>query len=277
MGQFKRPQSIAVSAADEVFVVDPGNFRIQVFGLDGSYVRSWGSRGEAPGQFELPAGVAVHGNLVLVSDMCNHCIQCFGLDGTFVRMWGSKGAAPGQFVAPAGVAVSSAGEVFVCDPGDHRVKVFGLDGTFRRSWGSKGMGPGEFLHPVRVTVSSAGEVLVQDIRTVQVFAANGSYIRHVPVSFRLGDEQHDVAVDDDVVDDDDQEEEEEEEEEEEADPPGDDVDVAGGDDPAETDAAAVDGHDLAYLLTFAVAVTTSGDVHVLDGNKCTIYVEPAGA
>ena len=182
-GQFNSPWSVAISSTDEVFVADSGNHRIQLFRLDGSFVRSWGSRGSAPGQFVLPAGVAVHGDLVLVSDAGNHRIQCFGLDGSFVRMWGSKGAAPGQFLFyPFGLAVSSAGEVFVCDQGNHRVQVFDLDGTFRRTWGSGGVAPGQFQNPRHVAVSCGGEVLVSDATRVQVCGADWTFVRclHLP-------------------------------------------------------------------------------------------------
>jgi len=150
---------------------------MQVFRLDGSFVREWGSQGEAPGQFHVPRGVAVHGDLVFVSDQNNHRIQCFGLDGSFVRMWGSDGAAPGQFSAPQGLAVSSAGEVFVCDFSNHRVQVFDLDGAYRRTWGSDGVAPGKFQIPHSVAVSAAGEVLVCDATRVQVFGADGTFIR----------------------------------------------------------------------------------------------------
>ena len=146
-----------------------------------SFMRSWGSAGGAPGQFNFPFDVAVHGDLVLVSDS-NNRIQCFGLDGAFVRMWGSEGSALGLFNDPRGLAVSSAGEVFVCDHDNHRVQVFGLDGTFRRSWGSEGDELGQFQEPRCVAVSPAGELLVSDETRVQVFLADGTFVRclHLP-------------------------------------------------------------------------------------------------
>ena len=79
--------------------------------------------------------------------------------------------------------MSSAGEVFVCDWDNHRVQVLALaDGTFRRSWGSQGNAPGLFQEPTRVAVSCAGEVLVSDATRVQVFAADGTFVRclHLP-------------------------------------------------------------------------------------------------
>ena len=110
----------------------------------------------------------------------------FRLDGSFVRSWGSRGSAPGQFKHPSGLAVSSAGEVFICDWDNHRVQVFDLDGTFRRTWGSDGVAPGQFHYPRHIAVSVAGEVLVSDRTRVQVFGADGTFIRclHLPAGTR---------------------------------------------------------------------------------------------
>ena len=195
-GQFYGPCSVAMSSTDEVLVADSGNHRIQTFRLDGSFVRSWGSHGAAPGRFQYPSSVAVHGDLVLVCDSYNYRIQCFGLDGTFVRMWGSPGAAAGQFNHPQGLAVSSAGEVFVCDEENHRVQVFDLDGTFRRTWGSNGVASGQFHYPGHVAVSAAGEVLVSDDTRVQVFGADGTFVRclHLPAGDEGAFEPSGVAV-----------------------------------------------------------------------------------
>lgn len=206
-GQFKLPTSVAVSSIDEVFVTDSDNHRIQVFHLDGSFVRSWGSVGAfptnqeavVPGQFRSPSGVAVHGDLVLVSDTNNHCIQCFRLDGTFVRLWpriSGDISEPGQFYDPLGLAVSAAGEVFVCDHGNHRVQVFDLDGTFVRQWGSQGDAPGLFRYPSGVAVSSAGEVLISDTTRVQVFLTDGTFVRyiHLPAGDQGAFGPADVAV-----------------------------------------------------------------------------------
>ena len=104
-----------------MYVCDSWNHRVQVFGLDGSFVRQWGGEGSREGQFDGPYGVVVNGDEVLVTDLGNHRVQVFGLDGSFVRQWGGGGAGVGQFDYPWGVAVSE-GEVFVgCD---HRVQVF---------------------------------------------------------------------------------------------------------------------------------------------------------
>ena len=136
---------------------DDHNHRIQVFGLDGSFGRQWGTRGAGEGQFSRPTAVAVSGGEVYVCDDGNHHIQVFGLDGSFVRQWGMEGVGEGQFCGPRGVAVSG-GEVYVCDRCNQRIQVFGLDGSFARQWGICMEGE-ESVQPWDVTVSD-GEVLV---------------------------------------------------------------------------------------------------------------------
>ena len=59
---------------------------MQVFGLDGTFQRTWGSRGAGEGEFNNPADVVVQGELLYVSDSINHCVQVFEkATGTFVR------------------------------------------------------------------------------------------------------------------------------------------------------------------------------------------------
>ena len=47
----KMPADIVVSKQDRLYVVDAGNHRIQVYALNGTYLFSFGSQGDGPGQF----------------------------------------------------------------------------------------------------------------------------------------------------------------------------------------------------------------------------------
>lgn len=105
-------------------MADCNNHRVQVFDLNGVFLRQWGSRGSEHGQFEFPWGVAVRGNEVLVSDSSNHRVQRFGLDGTFVSTWGSEGAGDCQVNYPTGLCVTRAGHVLVGDTNNARVVEF---------------------------------------------------------------------------------------------------------------------------------------------------------
>ena len=61
----------------EIIVCDSSNNRIQVFGVDGAFVREWGTDGNGDGQFDWPQGVAVNGDDVIVCDSQNNRVQVF--------------------------------------------------------------------------------------------------------------------------------------------------------------------------------------------------------
>ena len=159
-------------SAGEVFGCDTNNYRLQVFGLDGSFVREWGTKGRDVGQFCYPRSVVVSGEEVIVLEIFR--IQVFGLDGSFLRQWGTWGEREGEFHDPTGVSVSC-GEVFVCDCDNDRIQVFGLDGSFLRQWG------GQFLPRPRHVLVSGGEVYVSehDSTVILVCGLDGSLLRRL--------------------------------------------------------------------------------------------------
>ena len=71
---------MAVDGNGNVYVVDDGNHRIQVFTSSGDFITQWGSLGTGDGQFQLPNGVALDatGNIYYVVDQNNHRVQKFG-------------------------------------------------------------------------------------------------------------------------------------------------------------------------------------------------------
>ena len=79
-GQFRFPNGIAIDCADNVYVADRDNHRIQKFTADGAFVAKWGTVGSLPGDLRFPEGVAVDGNgTVFVSDTGNSRVQRFRL------------------------------------------------------------------------------------------------------------------------------------------------------------------------------------------------------
>jgi NHL repeat len=82
---FQGPSDVAWDAAGNIYVADGfGNARIAKFDKNGKFVKSWGSRGVAPGQFNMPRGIAIDAQgLVYVADSGNRRIQVFDADGNF--------------------------------------------------------------------------------------------------------------------------------------------------------------------------------------------------
>merc|ERR1711865_931464 len=59
-----------------IVVVDSKNYRLQLLAPDGTHLKTIGSKGSGPGQFNRPSGVAVDSNgNWLVADSGNHRLQ----------------------------------------------------------------------------------------------------------------------------------------------------------------------------------------------------------
>ena len=88
-GEFRWPQSLSIDNADNVYVAECSNDRIQVFDRQGKFLRKWGREGTGNGEFIRPQDLAVDddGN-VYVSDRDNNRIQVFDSQGKFLHKWG---------------------------------------------------------------------------------------------------------------------------------------------------------------------------------------------
>ena len=108
-GQFRDPTGIAVTA-DEVFVSDARNSRIQVFDHHGRFKHQITGRGLPAAELGRPMNLDIHRGELYAADYWNDCIQVYALDGTHRRNIGTNGSEPEQFNSPGGVAVDVPGE-----------------------------------------------------------------------------------------------------------------------------------------------------------------------
>lgn len=126
-GEFLYPCGAAVSAGGELFVCDGLNARVQVFGRDGAFRRSFGQLGDTPGSFARPKGIALdpHGNVFVVDAAFNN-VQVFDPDGRLLLAFGQFGSGPGQLWLPMGLWIDRAGHIYVADRYNARVETFAI-------------------------------------------------------------------------------------------------------------------------------------------------------
>jgi sugar lactone lactonase YvrE len=99
---FGGPCDVAVAANGDIFVADGhANSRIVKFDKDGRFIKAWGKRGTAPGEFNLPHTLVIDSRgRLLVGDRSNNRIQIFDQDGTFIDQWTQFGTPSGMYITP---------------------------------------------------------------------------------------------------------------------------------------------------------------------------------
>lgn len=142
------------------------------------FLRSWGTSGSGPGQFDYPSDIAAdRSGQVFVVDTENARVQMFDSSGTYLGQWGSLGAADGQFNAPQGLRLDNERGLFVADIGNHRIQWFSLAGTFQGAFGDSGSGPGDFHDgPYDVATDIAGNIYATDSERVLKFNRDGEFV-----------------------------------------------------------------------------------------------------
>ncbi|MGO8703400.1 MAG: SMP-30/gluconolactonase/LRE family protein, partial [Candidatus Brocadiia bacterium] len=177
-GLFSYPEGIALDNANNVYVADTFNNRIQKFDSNGNFLTQWGGLGDGNGQFDFPIGIATDAANVYVADWDNNRIQKFTTAGAYVTQWGSLGSGNGQFHQPGAVAVDNLDNVYVADSGNSRIQKFTSAGVYVTQWGSLGSGNGQFDTPYGIVADALGNVYVADTQNfrIQKFTSAGAYL-----------------------------------------------------------------------------------------------------
>lgn len=126
-GELNLPRDASIGDDGNLYVVDGGNFRVQVFTPEGEFVRSFGSIGRQSGQFSRPKGIGIdkQGNAYVVDTAFGN-FQIFNPEGKLLMAVGSRNssAGPARFMLPAGLAVDEDGRVYMVDQYFRKVDVF---------------------------------------------------------------------------------------------------------------------------------------------------------
>jgi len=106
-GKLFSPANLALDQTGRLLVSDVGGFAIQVYDLDGKYLRTLGQQGLEAGSFARPKGVAVdHQGRAYVVDAATQVAQIFDAEGRLLLYFGQPGASTrGQLTLPASIKV----------------------------------------------------------------------------------------------------------------------------------------------------------------------------
>jgi len=173
-GELENPSGLGVDRVNKLlYVADSKKHQVLCYStVDGTSVRTIGSRGEEEGKFNFPTNLFVdrQGQLY-VADTLNFRVQIFNADGTFKKAIGGQGDSPGKLNRPKGVAVDSEGHIYVADTSFNNFQIFDADGNILLFVGLAGRGPGEFLLPAGLYVDEQDRIYVADQGNsrVQVF------------------------------------------------------------------------------------------------------------
>jgi sugar lactone lactonase YvrE len=107
---FNQPNHVAIAPNGDIYVSDGYvNARVVHFSSDGRFIRIiGGTKGSAPGQLQLPHGVALDSQgRILVNDSDNARVSVLDKNGTFVESW--------PYPSRGGIAVDADDTVYISD------------------------------------------------------------------------------------------------------------------------------------------------------------------
>jgi sugar lactone lactonase YvrE len=89
---FNQPSDVITAPNGDIFVADGhggnSNARIVKFSKDGKFIKAWGKKGTAAGEFDTPHSLAMDSRgRLFVADRNNNRIQIFDQDGKFLAEW----------------------------------------------------------------------------------------------------------------------------------------------------------------------------------------------
>jgi DNA-binding beta-propeller fold protein YncE len=157
---FNRPTDVAWDPAGNSFIADGyGNSRVVKFDRDGNWVKEWGKRGTAPGEFHTLHSIATDakGN-VYVGDRENNRIQVFDGEGNFLKEWTNAGAPWAICITPGPKQV-----LYTTDSLAGRIYKLDLDGNILGEFGKDGKRLGQFGWVHEISCPSENTLFVAEL------------------------------------------------------------------------------------------------------------------
>ncbi|WP_404329909.1 6-bladed beta-propeller [Mesobacillus maritimus] len=126
-GEFIAPNAITADEEGNIYVVDTGNQRVQIFDKEGNFQRIINGSKDGKGEsvFVNPRGIGIdsRGFVYVVSNL-THMVYGFTKEGEQKFTFGSMGESNGQFYLPNGLFIDEEDNVLITDTLNLRVSVF---------------------------------------------------------------------------------------------------------------------------------------------------------
>ncbi len=138
------PLGLSFDDAGNLYVADvtPDKHRIVVIDPKGAVKLTFGTQGEADGQFWYPNGIAIDSKgRIFVADSNNGRMQAFDKDGKFLFKI-TRGMSPGDLSMPRGIAIDRQGRLLIADTSRGAVQVYRVSDT---AGSAQDDGPVKFL------------------------------------------------------------------------------------------------------------------------------------
>jgi hypothetical protein len=182
--QFNSPQAINISQNKIVYIVDTGNNRIQLFDLNGEFIKSIGGFGFTRDKFDRPTDIWVRSLInIYISDYNNHRIQRYDGNMNYLSSLTSNDGldVQFQFYETISCAVNSQQDLFVLDGSDNKIVKFNRNGQVERSFGDYESGNGQLIQPVQMDIVAQKYIIVSDInlKAIMVYDFFGNYLRKI--------------------------------------------------------------------------------------------------
>jgi DNA-binding beta-propeller fold protein YncE len=155
---FNEPADVAFDKEGNIYVSDGyGNSRVMKFDRTGRFLKSWGSYGSKPGQFDLPHTILIDNEeRVYVGDRENKRIQIFNAEGKFLKQWTGIGY-------PYGLCFGPGGHIWMADGGYDRIVELDETGKIIGAIGEPGHAPGQFAWAHFLAFAAGGRLFVADV------------------------------------------------------------------------------------------------------------------
>ena len=164
-GAWNAPRGIAVDSDDTIYVVDSGSYVIKVLNRTGKIIRTFGGRGDQPGQFQNePLFITVYKDSIVVSDVPGKIHQ-FPKSGSYIIKMDVDNVRDAT-----GLTVTSANDLVIAyNKGP--MMVMGCERTVSVI-GEQGFAPWQLHDPCGVVVSKTGQIIVANYNNNNVLVYN---------------------------------------------------------------------------------------------------------